>query len=312
MDKKDVLQALWTAPVVLASSSTLLRSDNAVTDVLVARLVSGLTLHDPDAARQAAYGLLEAVRIVNAGQACSYCHGSSSGTGSAATPESVAAALSACLQVTTQPVRAIVPAAVSSASGMVSGIGVNTVDSTTTKLVCRAIGQLCCGYPSPVTIAADHCVTAAVIDKYYGYYSATTSGPGFLEFATAVNSVTDSVVGVTDALSPSMLLQKSLPHLSCDHPPSSGVSLGHADAMLRWLITCVEVENRAVSLEAIRVLCSIGWDAVLSVPSALETIVSQLLVGCIAVMELCPRTSSSFVLCCAGNVSRHHHDNFFE
>jgi hypothetical protein len=279
MDKKDVAQALWTAPVVLASTATLLRADKAVTDVVVARLVSGLTLPDPDASRQAAYGLLEAVGIVNGSQSGSYSHATGGpASGSVATPESVAAALNACLQVTTQPVRAMVPAAVSSASGLVSGIGVNTLDPTTVKLVCRAILRLCCGYTPPVTIAAEICLTAAVVDKYYGYYYATTSGPGFLEFAAGVDAVTVAAGNVSDALSPALLLQQSLPRLPGGHPPSSGVSLGQADVMLRWLLTCIEGENRDVSLEAIRILCAVGWDAVLSIPSALETVISQLLV----------------------------------
>lgn len=269
MDKKDVAHALVTGPVVMAAVATCVQVDTSVSETLVMRLIEGLAASAPDTARQSAHALLAATRVVLQCTPCVECGRSSAPATPCCAPDVLAAALVACFESGSS-------GSSSAAGSPTTNFGFNSADDTTVKLVCRIIQHLVCGYSVPVTIAGEDSLAAAVVDQYFGYYSTADMSAR----VAMRNHATQVPLVVQDStISPPAVLKHSLPILACGHIPAAGVTTGQADALLRWLVTCVQCDNRSISLEAIRTLVNIGWDAVLAVPSALEAILSQLLVS---------------------------------
>lgn len=273
-DKKDAAAALFTAPVVTAVMHVCLRVDTVVTESTVARLMNFVTLPDADAARHAAYALLNATKVALRAQPCGTC-GAVVTSEHCVRPHDIAVALIACLASTTPATMSVVPAV----GGLIGGSGLNMTDSTTVVLTCRTIRMLLSGYASPMSISNDDSLTAAVARYYFdasGMDDALQSSSAAHQ--PAVMSIVSSASDMSKALSPVLIQQLSHPDTPCGHPLSAAIAFGEAERLLRFLIGYVENDSRAISLEAMRCLCEVGWDAVLAAPSGLETVLSRLMV----------------------------------
>ena len=281
---------LATGPVVTAVTALALRVDKVVSPVTLARLISAVTLVDVDAARQAAYGLLNATKVAMHALPCTECMPGARIPDGCASPRDIATAVVQLMKATPMAsARGAGDDATPVATGNIVYPGMNTADQTTVMLMCRVARMLCCGYPAPVSIASDGCLTSSLINHIFSPPVERSDDPSSSPAPHAapppfVQAVIASGAGLEEALSSILLQHLSIPTQHCGHSMACSITGEQADGLVHWLLACVDHDSRAVSLEAVRCLAEIGWDAVRHVPSGSDTILSHVLVRCHAAL----------------------------
>ena len=262
-------------------------------------LLHGVTLGNPDTARQAAHGLYNGTVA-----ALTTLHNAarpSTGAGGAGTSSSLPTGVCSLSDVATG-LLSVVKLSVDTVLSTV--VELHRADDTTCVLVCRCARLLLSGYVTPVSLSSDASVPVACVNRVLAGLAAdervaslpsttvpvgTRSGTGTpagdrtprSRAASGADHDDDGSGGIAlppvapVALTPAVLLSRAFAAAGAVALPGAALRPDLPGKLMTLLLQFVEDKRAGVALEAVRCVCEVGWQAVQSVRTALTSIAGR-------------------------------------